>query len=84
MIFQNVLSRPRDVEGRGFEGQVRDALHGVAGGREIGAKARLSGFGLTVELAAGGRGAEARRVSRPTPVTEMRNPCRARWGWSSR
>jgi hypothetical protein len=40
---------------------MRDALHGVEGGQEIRAKARLSGFGLIVELAAGGCSAEARK-----------------------
>lgn len=42
-------------------------LTGWTGGQEIGAKARLSGFGPIVELAAGGRGAEARKGIAPDP-----------------
>lgn len=74
MVFQNVLSRPRDMEGRGREERMRNARHRVEGGLEIVAKARQSGFGLNVELAAGGRGAEARKGIAPDPGDRNAKP----------
>ena len=67
-------SDPRDGEGRGREDWMRAAWQRVEGGSEIVAKARLSGFDLMIELAAGGRGVEARKGIAPDPGDQNAKP----------
>jgi len=60
------------------------ASEGPAGEHERYSKARLSGFGLIVELAAGGRSAEARKGIALGPGDRNASPDRSRSGLSSR
>ena len=69
-----VFSDPRDGKGRGREDWMRAAWQRVEGGSEIVAKARLSGFDLMIELAAGGRGVEARKGIAPDPGDQNAKP----------
>lgn len=68
------LPSPRHGKGVGCEDRRRAARQRVEGDPERVAKARLSGFGLTVELAAGDRGVEARKGIAPGPGDRNAKP----------
>ena len=73
-VFQAFFLVPAIWKDVGREDRMRVARQRGEGGPEIVAKARLSGFGLIVELAAGGRGVEARKGIAPDPGDRNAKP----------